>query len=662
MHRSSMVVAAFLFVVGVASLGLTLYMWFGAWPEQAKVTVDHLRSVAENTGRAPDPLIPDPLSAPHQSLNGRWQAVIDPYDRGGLGGIAPLAQEPQHPADLAEFSFENGLVLEVPGDWNTQDPRLVFYQGVVWYKRNFDYKAEPGEKTFLYFGAANYLTSVYVNGRLVGQHEGGFTPFNFDITDVLRDGDNLLVVKVDNRRTPEDIPTPTTDWHNYGGITRNVLLVRVPETHLSRWELRLRDEPGDVIVGFVEVAGSGLPARVTVDVPELGINFETVTNTAGRAEFSIPARPERWSPTTPKLYRVAVSTGSHRIEDAVGFRTIATRGSEILLNGEPIYLRGISIHDETLDGGGRAHSYAHAEETLGLAKELGCNFVRLAHYPHPDTMARVADYLGLLVWAELPVYWAVDFENEATLKLGQQMFSELIARDRNRASVILWSLGNETPPSEARDHFFEELAKHVRHEDPSRLLTAALLTGQEVLQPFLLKYYLPATLGWLRDEWVFRVDDGLERIVDVPAINQYFGWYYSSGLALVTPIGSERARRIMLENMDRIKFVTGEGKPLIVSELGAGAKLGLHASPGEMRVFSEEYQVEVYERQLSMLSDQSTVRGMSPWVLKDFRAPLRLYQGVQDYWNRKGLVSEKGERKAAFDVLQAYYATLASRS
>lgn len=660
MHRVCALLSVIVFLAGAASLGLTLYLWFGAWPEQMKETVDHYRSVAKNTGRAPDPLLPDPRSAPHDSLNGRWQAVIDPYDRGNLGGIAPLAQEPRSPADLAEFSFENGLELDVPGDWNTQDPRLVFYQGTVWYKRAFSYEGRPGERAFLYFGAANYKASVYVNGRLVGQHTGGFTPFNFDVTDTLHDGENLLVVKVDNRRTSEDIPTPTTDWHNYGGLTRDVMLLKLPETHISGWELRLPGEPADQLVGFVDVTGPGLPTAVVVEVPELGIREETVTDAAGHVELLIPAAPERWSPTSPRLYRVVVRTGAHRIEDEVGFRTIATAGADILLNGEPIYLRGISIHDETLDGGGRAHSFAHAEETLGLAKELGCNFVRLAHYPHPDAMARTADRLGLLVWAELPVYWAVDFANEDTLALARQMFSELIARDRNRASVVLWSLGNETPASEARDVFFARLAEHVRREDPSRLLTAALLTGQEALAPLLLRYYLPAALGLEREEWIFRIDDGLERVVDVAAVNEYFGWYYSGALGLATPLGSQRARRIMLDNMDRIQFVTHEAKPLIVSELGAGAKYGLRAESDAIRVYSEDYQVEVYERQLSMLSDQSTVRGISPWVLKDFRAPLRLYQGVQDYWNRKGLVSETGERKAAFAVLQSHYQALAA--
>jgi len=659
MRRLFAVISIMMFATGAATLALTLYLWFGDWPTEAKATIDHLRSVAENTGRAPDPLLPDPRSGPHLSLNGTWRAVIDAYARGDLAGVAPMAQEPKGPADHAEFSFENGLTLEVPGDWNTQDMRLHFYQGVVWYKRTFDFEPKSGERTYLYFGAANYIASVYVNGYMVGTHEGGFTPFNFDVTDQLESGENLLVVKVDSRRNDDDIPTPITDWHNYGGITRDVLLVSVPETHISRWELRLPEEPGNELVGFVEVVGPEIPAPVTIEIPELDVLVEAWTDASGKFEIRIPATPKRWSPDSPHLYRVAISTGSHRIEDQIGFRTIATRGSEILLNGEPIFLRGISIHDETLDGGGRANSFSHAEETLRLAKELGCNFVRLAHYPHPDAMARVADRMGLLVWAELPVYWTVAFDNQDTLALGRRMFSELIHRDRNRASVILWSLGNETPASPERDRFFTELAAHVRSEDSSRLLTAALLTGIEVLQPFMFGYYLPATLGMVRDEWLFRIDDGLEAIVDVPAVNQYFGWYYASAVAMLTPISSEYARRVMLDNMDRIRFETRGGKPLVISELGAGAKLGLRTKADEMRVFSEEYQVEVYRRQLSMLADQTTVRGISPWILKDFRAPFRMYQGIQDYWNRKGLVSEDGYRKLAFNVLQAHYRELA---
>ena len=661
MRRVIALFTGLLFLVGVGSLVLTLYLWFGAWPQEMKQTVDHLRSARANLGKAPEPLLQNPTGQAHESLGGTWQAVIDPFDRGELGGLAPRALEPKTPADLAEFSFENGLTLKVPGDWNTQDPRLVFYQGVVWYKRSFEHVAASGSRTFLYFGAANYRASVYVNGLLVGEHEGGFTPFNFDVSEQVRAGENLLVVKVDNRRDDGDIPTPTTDWHNYGGLTRDVLLVRVPESFVRSYELRLDGEPGDAIVGFVQVAGPSPSAAVSVVIPELDVAVTAQVDAEGRAALRIPVRPERWSPETPRLYRVELSLGEQRIADRIGFRTLGVADGEILLNDRPVFLRGIAIHDETLDGGGRAWSVAHAEATLGLAKELGCNFVRLSHYPHPDAMARVADRLGLLVWAELPVYWNVAFDEDDTLELGRRMFSELIARDRNRASVIFWSLGNETPAGPDRDRFFAELARHVRSEDGSRLLTAALLTGPEALGPFVGSYYLPALLGWSRSEWVFHIDDGLEKIVDVPAINQYFGWYYSGGLALVTPFSSEYARQVMLDNMERIRFVTAGGKPLIVSELGAGAKHGLHARPGEMRVYSEEYQAEVYRRQLAMLARQDAVRGLSPWILKDFRAPLRLYQGVQDYWNRKGLVSETGEKKQAFDVLRSYYGELAAR-
>jgi beta-glucuronidase len=661
MNRVFHAIALLALLVGVGSLALTIYLWVGDWPAEAKSTIDHLRSAQQNLGKAPEPLLQNPRGRDYESLNGVWQAVIDPYDRGALAGIAPRAVEPKTPADLAEFSFENGLTLEVPGDWNTQDPRLVFYTGVVWYKRTFEHAKKPGLRTFLYFGAANYKSSIYVNGLLVGEHEGGHTPFNFDISDQLVDGQNLLVVRVDSQRDAEDIPTPMTDWHNYGGITRDVLLVHVPETHISAYELRLEGEPGDRIVGFLEATGPGLPARVTISIPELHLETTTIVGADGRVAIDLPATPQRWSPTAPHLYQVRIGLNGQTIEDAIGFRTVSTANGEILLNDAPIYLRGISIHDETLDGGGRSNSIAHAEATLDLAKQLGCNFVRLSHYPHPEALARVADRLGLLVWAELPVYWNVAFANEDTLERGRRMFSELIDRDRNRASVVIWSLGNETPAGEDRNRFFAALADHVRQEDPSRLLSAALLTGSEALGPFVMRYYLPALLGWNRSEWIFRVDDGLEKIVDVPAINQYFGWYYSGALAFATPFSSEYARGVMLDNMDRIRFVTEGGKPLIVSELGAGAKAGLHAEPGEMRVYSEEYQAEVYRRQLTMLEDQSAVRGISPWILKDFRAPLRLYQGVQDYWNRKGLVSETGEKKLAFRVLQEHYAMLASR-
>ena len=281
--------------------------------------------------------------------------------------------------------------------------------------------------------------------------------------------------------------------------------------------------------------------------------------------------------------------------------------------------------------------------------------MRLAHYPHDEYMPQVADRLGLLVWGEIPVYWAVDFESPKTLTRARRQMSELIERDRNRASVILWSIGNETPEGEARNAFLQNLADHVREEDPTRLVTAALLTGADALQGFLLEGYLPAVAGLPVSHWVFDVQDPLAEIVDVPALNEYFGWYYSGGLAMLLPWSSHHMRKVMLDGMEGIEIRTPEGKPLIVSELGAGAKYGKHAPREELAAYSEEYQALVYEKQLEMLARQPQVRGLSPWILKDFRAPLRMYQGVQDYWNRKGLISDAGEKKQAFFVLRDHY-------
>ncbi len=648
-----------LFVIGAGALALTIYLWFGNWPTEQKELVDHLRSVAQNTARPPEPLVQNSRGRERVSLDGRWQAVIDPYDRGTLAGLAPRAVEPKTPSDLAEFSFENGLTLAVPGDWNTQDPRLVFYQGVVWYKTTFDRQGMSGERVFLHFGAANYRASVYLNGLLLGEHEGGFTPFNFDVTGALKAGENLLVVRVDNRRAADDIPTPTTDWHNYGGLTREVSLLGVSTAYVRSWQIGLESEPGaagSVIAGWIETVGFEAGDEGVLSIPELGIEQGFAVDPAGRARIRVPANPQRWSPESPRLYDVEIRAGKDSVSDRIGFRTVAVQGEEILLNGEPIFLRGISLHEERPSDGGRIYSQAQAETLLGWAKELDANFVRLAHYPHDEFMPQVADRLGLLVWEEIPVYWAVDFESEKTLTRARRQMSELIERDRNRASVILWSLANETPEGPARNAFLQNLADLVRQEDPTRLVTAALLTGADALQGFLLGGYLPAVAGFPVSKWVFDVRDPLAEIVDVPALNEYFGWYYSGGLALMLPWSSHHMRRVMLDGMAEIEIRTPEGKPLIVSELGAGAKFGMHAPAEDLVAYSEEYQALVYEKQLAMLANQPQLRGLSPWVLKDFRAPLRLYQGVQDYWNRKGLISEKGERKEAFFVLRDHYA------
>jgi beta-glucuronidase len=569
-----------------------------------------------------------------QSLDGDWHVIVDPYENGFYDYRQQPRpngyfknEKPRSPSDLVEYDFDRSPVLRVPGDWNTQRADLSYYEGTVWYEKTFDHDVHAaGGRTFLRFGAAAARAIVWLNGERLGEHEGGFTPFAFEVTGRLKPRGNFVVVKVDNTRRREAIPTVNTDWWNYGGLTRGVRLVETPAVFVRDAAVQLsRDKTGEV-AGWVQVDGARGPTAVTVEIPDAHARGAATTDAAGRAAFHFPAELARWSPERPTLHDVTITAaGGDRVREAIGFRTIEARGHDILLNGKPIFLRGISAHEEALraDGrGGRATSRADDEALLALAKQLGCNFVRLAHYPHNDEMTRAADRLGLLVWSEIPVYWTIAWENPDTLADARHQLAEMIARDRNRASVILWSVANETPVTASRTRFLRTLVDDARAQDPSRLLTAALE-----------HHYVDARTVML--------DDPLGAALDVIGLNEYVGWY--DGLP---------------DKCDGITFATAYDKPLVVSEFGADAKAGLH---GDARArFTEEYQADLYRRQIAMLQRMATLRGMSPWILVDFRSPRRPLPGVQDGWNRKGLVSSTGEKKQAFSVLQSFYAKLAA--
>src|SRR4030095_14564103 len=383
------------------------------------------------------------------SLNGTWHFIVDPYKNGDDSRYYEN-RKPKDPQDLVEYDFSSSPILTVPGDWNSQREDLLWYEGSLWYEKTFSYHKAPNSRLFLHFGAVNHKGIVYLNGDKVGEHVGGFTDFNFEVTDKIREAENFVVVQADNTRHSEGVPALSTDWWNYGGVTRDVTLVELPATFIANYFLQLA--PGDAtrLSGWVQVNGSHFPQQVTVAIPEAGIRESLTTDEHGRATLSVPAKVELWSPENPKLYDVILSTSSDSVTDKIGFRTIETRGSQILLNGKPIFLRGISIHEEAPFRSGRAFSAEDDRTLLNWAKELGCNYVRLAHYPHNEAMTRLADKLGLLVWSEIPVYWDIDWSNAATLANAEQQLKENIARDQNRASIAIWSIANETPVTPAR--------------------------------------------------------------------------------------------------------------------------------------------------------------------------------------------------------------------
>ena len=573
------------------------------------------------------PLITSIASRNTISLNGSWQVIIDPYETGYYDyRFQPRADgyfkndKPKSPSDLVEYDFDSSPQLQVPGDWNSQDQRLLFYEGTLWYKKSFDYQKRDRKRLFVYFGAANYVADVYLNGEKLGRHEGGFTPFNFEITSLVKDKDNFLVVKVDNKRRRDAVPTLNTDWWNYGGITREVSLVELPTTFIEDYFLQLGKRSFGEIQGFVKLNGATSGESISIEIPEANLKQTVTTDSRGYAQVRFPAKLQLWTPDNPKLYEVVISSQSDSIRDRIGFRSIEAKGADILLNGKPIFLRGISIHEESPLRGGRAFSEDDARMLLGWARELGCNFVRLAHYPHNENMVRLADELGIMVWAEIPVYWTILWDNQETLKNAQNQLGELITRDRNRASVILWSVANETPVSEPRNRFLKSLIDSARTLDPTRLITAANERH----------YADPSTQV---------VDDPLGQFLDVLGCNEYVGWY--DGLP---------------EKADGLTWKVTLNKPLVISEFGADALYGKHGDKGQR--WTEEYQKDVYEHQIAMLKKIPSLRGMSPWILTDFRSPRRPLPGIQDFFNRKGLISSRGERKQAFFVLQKFYREL----
>jgi beta-glucuronidase len=651
-----------LLLLAVAAAAALVYAWRGQWPREMREVLAYRDSLEATAGRPPAPLLANVYARRHTSLAGTWNALLDPNRQGAgllLRDLLPRNVRPQSPAELLEFSFENGLQLQVPGDWNTQHDHLLFYRDAVWYQRRFDGKPTAAARSFLYFGAANYRCEVYLNGRRVGVHVGGFTPFNFEVTEHLRPGPNELVVLVDARNGHLDVPVEVKDWLDYGGLTRDVLLVEVPETFVRGYRLQLRPGATDVIEGWVQLDGpqSGLP--VTVSVPELEVRTTARPDENGRARIELAASPALWSPRAPRLYRVVVEAGRDAVEDRIGFRTVEVRGRQLLLNGEPVFLRGVSLHEEAPNGAGRAHSPEHAETLLGWVKELDANFARLAHYPHNEHMLRTADRLGLWVWEEIPVYWKIAFGEPSTRALAEQQLVEMIDRDANRASVIFWSIGNETFASEERDAFMRGLAERARAEDPTRLVTAALLSAEDSVVPLALRAARSAA-GLDLGGWRFPIEDRVGEVVDVVGVNEYIGWYYATPTAMRLPFSSAAIRRALVDNLPRVRIETGSDKPILISEFGAGARAGRHAPEEELAVFSEEYQALVYRRQLEMIAADDRIVGASPWVLKDFRSPNRLYQGVQDYWNLKGLVADDGTRKKAFFTLRDFYARLAA--
>jgi len=555
------------------------------------------------------------------SLNGDWAFTLDLHFNGLRSRWFEMEpMEPENRGFPYDWDPFNSDTTPVPSNWQMQDEKAYLFEGAAWYMRSVNTADLPKAKRhFLRIGAAAYECKVFLNGAYLGRHQGASTPFVVELSDHLREGANHLFLCVDNVRTLDRVPMRHTDWFNYGGLYREVEIYSTPREVVRDLFVALVPD-GTFSKIRIELEVEGATTTAHLDIPELGLS-QDISLIYGRAAVEFDAAPALWSPDTPKLYDVSVRYGDDIVEDRIGFREIRREGTDIFLNGEPVFLRGVSVHedDETL---GKMMSMTDLERRFGHAKELGCNFLRLAHYPHHEAAARLADELGLMLWEEVPVYWAIDFTNPATLRDASNQLSELIRRDRNRASVVIWSVGNENPDTDARFTFMSQLVETAKALDPTRLVSAACLVDLHDL----------------------KIADRLASVIDVIGINEYFGWYFPN-----------------YEDLIKIGQNSSPDRPVVISETGADAVKQDMGGPASGR-FSEDFMTDVYRKQIEILRQLDYVKGISPWVLYDFRAERR--QNIwQKGWNRKGLIAQdKTTKKEAFHIMQAFYKEMSERS
>ena len=509
----------------------------------------------------------------------------------------------------------------------------------------------------------NYLANVYLNGQLVGTHEGGYTEFGLDVTGKLKAGTNHLAVQVDNRATTIKWP-PCLGYFNYGGIHRGVSLeisagpvlegITLEAVPMDNgWELAVsgrvrRWPPGDPKDPSDQ---SDQSDPLIVRVSSNGLSWDDRVGDDGALAVRAPFfDTPSWTPENPHVEPITVElldearTVVDQREWAFGFRTLAMRDGKVHLNGQPYPLKGVCyVYDSPVTG--LVMTPEQVETDLRLMKAAGCNAVR-CHYPMDPVFYAACDRLGLLVWIEPPVYCyhpgdhetGTRFADPEWLALAQQMAREMIAVARNHPSVAIYSVGNEcntaNPEAEA---FFRALAGTIRGEDPTRLLSYAALYG---------------IVGPIAD------------IVDVLGINSYWGWYDKIDKCRVPSVGCRTGEAdvaqkepIDLTPMRQMLDKVLAGKPdlaLFLTEFGADSVPGNYSASRDM--WSENYHADLLGEILTLAKEYPQIAGTFPFCFSDYRDPSKVQNGHWNELNLKGIVTYARRRKLAFDAVAQCYA------
>ncbi len=494
----------------------------------------------------------------------------------------------------------------LPACWNTLSEGGIKpydrYEGFFWFFKQFPLSIEPEKQYFLHFKGINYYCKVWFNGIYLGDHEGGFLPFKLKVPSQVLQENNCLAIEVENLRKADRIPSLIYDWYNWGGIHRDIELLIVPKERVESIHIiteSIAPTSADLKVSYKITTRKPIKWAIVQEGKIILEGRHLAPDLMGSFRIKIPD-PQYWSPSSPVLYQfqAQISAEGEPICETFGIRTIEVRQSGIFLNNKKIKIRGVSMHEELMPYG-RAIPKEERLKDLRMIKKLGLNTLRTAHYSHDQAVIELADQIGILILEEIPLYWYCDFRNPVVFKLAAQMITDLIHRDFNHPSVILWSIGNEIPiENRICDRFIRQLMAHTKKIDPSRIVTyVSSRMFQEV----------PS---------------------DLPCLNLYFGWY----------MFSERNLNLVLDVIHQ----KNTRQPLLITEFGADAQFKFH-SKGYQK-FSEEKQASIVTHSIETFNSKEYIAGWIIWIYRDFRSVLRT-NPYQQGFNRKGLFSDKNEPK-----------------
>jgi beta-glucuronidase len=535
-------------------------------------------------------------------LDGQWDFVTDPDDE----GVA---------ADYGESFPEEAGRIDVPVAWNAVSEHYD-HEGPAWYRRRFELP-EASTARVVFHGVCHDAT-VWMDGERVAEHYGGYTPFEV-VTD-LDAGEHELVVRADNTRDERSIPRPGTDWFPYGGITREVVVESVPSVFVDdvRVDYDLDGDRADATVAVaVRNEGEATEAPVAVELAgESAERLVDVESGAATIDFELSLEVDRWSPDDPRLYEVVAEVGDGERRDErrerVGFREIEVTDTDILLNGDPIELRGVNRHEDHPEWG-HAQPLRVQELDLDLIADAGMNTIRTSHYPNHPRFLDLCDERGFLVIEEIP-YWQFDaerFGREDVLERGKAMLGEMIDRDRSHPAIVAWSVTNECANEEQGVHeATSELVELARDRDDRPVTLAS-------------NNYHPDGDG----------DDLCLELVDFVGVNAYPGWYSEGEYANVIAGARE-------DNPD---------KPIVATEFGAGAVYGERTR--ESQKWSEGFQTAFLEDAIETFRETEYVTGFTIWQYCDTRTDPRNWAGRPKTKNNKGIVDEYRRPKEAYGAV-----------